>query len=298
MSGELERPEWGEFVVRKSDGSVRSPMEMSEIDSVVIFNCINCLLAVPLNLYVALVILLDSQLRNQPIYLIKLNTAVCNLLFILFSDVEEVAFYFWPNETLCHLFIAVFGLSNVFYLFNIFLSLVDQLVAIINPIWHNENVTPTFVIASFLILNSLLTLCLISLFVGSLIPLRCAYQLIQGEIVTAIWFILFFICVAMAIFILVNSEMDSTARESVVNLIPIFSINLPMLINTSSALICQNLYPGGGNATCGILFLIATYDNKVSSILALISPLTTVKLDQQFHRPSAKRLYNFLSTII
>ena len=72
--------EWGDNVMRNADKTIKDPMDKAESVYVFIFNIFNCLLALPLNVYVVLVILLTKRLRNQTQYSVQLNTmGVCDI---------------------------------------------------------------------------------------------------------------------------------------------------------------------------------------------------------------------------
>ena len=75
----LEHPEWGRSIVRDAEnGKIKSPMDKAKSGFIFIFDCFNCSVALPVNLYVALVILFTTHLRNDPKYVIQLNVVLCN----------------------------------------------------------------------------------------------------------------------------------------------------------------------------------------------------------------------------
>ena len=66
------------------------PLDSSESESVQtnddenddLFNIVIFVLAVPINLYLILIVLCSGQLRTQPKYLVKAVTAMCSLWFL------------------------------------------------------------------------------------------------------------------------------------------------------------------------------------------------------------------------
>ena len=100
--------DWGDKVMRNTDKSIKDPMEKAKNLYVFNFNIGYGSVALPLNLYVVLVILSDSKLRNDPKYVMKVKTALCSL-FIVLTDAEEAAYFFWRSEELCHSLIFTIG---------------------------------------------------------------------------------------------------------------------------------------------------------------------------------------------
>ena len=141
------------------------------------FDCFNLSLGIPLNVYVLLVILfLNKKLCKLPHYIIQLNAMLCNYLTLL-NDGIEAAYYFNPgNDQLCHSFVYTMSIAPNAFIFNVFLSVVNQLLTITKPQWHSTNVTPRRVVFWSLILNSFLIVLLDRVYVFGVEQVRCAYQ--------------------------------------------------------------------------------------------------------------------------
>ena len=140
---------------------------------VFLFNFFNCLLALPLNVYVTLIILLKKHLRTQSKYVIRLNAFLCNLLTLFFIG-QETVYYFLPSQELCHSYVSTLGISSIAFLFNVLLSLIKRSVAIAYPVWHHKHITPKVVVIWSLILNLLLAVALDWVYVFDVAPIRCA----------------------------------------------------------------------------------------------------------------------------
>jgi len=136
----LDRPEWGEEIVRNQNRSVMQPLEINEPLAWILG--IICLFVFPLNFEIIAKILYNKTMRLKSRYIVQLAVA-CSGLSILFDIALIVLHYFYgPNETVCHFFIAILmGISYNCFLLNYFLSLIDCFVAITLPLWRLVNVT-------------------------------------------------------------------------------------------------------------------------------------------------------------
>ena len=147
----LGHSEWGLSVMRNSNGSVTFPTVKAGNVYVFSLNITNCLLALLINFYVVVIILLSNELRKRRKYLMKISNASLCSLFTLLTDGFESSFYISPNQELCHASIFNLGWSNVFLMSNTLLALIDcccWLEMNIKPKFYAQNVTsPAFVVA-------------------------------------------------------------------------------------------------------------------------------------------------------
>jgi len=163
-------------------------------------------LGLPLNLYVAAVILLNSHLRNRPRYILQLNIVfICNLL-TLFTDAEEAVYYYLPSDELCQSFVFTFVFPYFLFNLNVFLSLLCRCIAIDKPLWHRANVSPRFVVVGSLIVNLVLVLALNWAYIGGVVPLRCAFSKHFTKGGTGLGVILFTLCVVFIIVVYVKTR--------------------------------------------------------------------------------------------
>jgi len=80
----LGHSEWGLSVMRNSNGSVTFPTEKAGNVYVFSLNITNCLLALLINFYVVVIILLSNELRKRRKYLMKIsNASLCSLFTLL-----------------------------------------------------------------------------------------------------------------------------------------------------------------------------------------------------------------------
>lgn len=192
-SATIENFEWGEEVVRNKDGTVKNPFEML---SVYLVSCLGalCWFGLPLNFEIVMRILYDKVLRQKPRYILQLSTTFSSLFTLFTNAVEIIHFVFGPSNSICRLFMLIIGWSYGTFLLNFLLSLIDCFVAITFPLWHRQKVTPRRVIFWLIALNSTLMMIMKWMFIGRVIPIRCAVQIIHAATVRLIVFILFILC--------------------------------------------------------------------------------------------------------
>lgn len=125
-------------VLREKNGSVKNPIEVDAFIFTV--DCICCLVGLPINILIAIKILLDERLYSKPRNVLLLDNILCNT-FTLFSASVETVYFYWPQESVCIVYSAIVGLSYVLFFLNLLLSLIDTYVVITNPFWHRRKVT-------------------------------------------------------------------------------------------------------------------------------------------------------------
>lgn len=125
-------------VLREKNGSVKVPIVVD--DFIFTVDCICCLIGLPINVLIAVKILLEERLYSKPRNILLLDNILCNI-FTLFTASVEMVYYFWPEESVCLVYSSVVGLSYVLFFLNLLLSLIDTYVVITNPFWHRRKVT-------------------------------------------------------------------------------------------------------------------------------------------------------------
>ena len=101
-------------------------------------------------------------------------------------------------------------------------------------------------------------------------------------------------------------ELKESARKFVTSLLPLFLLPLVAMITSLPACVCLELFPSAAdgessNNTCTFPILVASYDDKLFSLQALISPLMTIWKDTEIHAPLIdwlEKYVSFYSTII
>lgn len=229
-------------------------------------------------------------------------------------------YFLLPEEMICQMFISFFGLSYIFFFFNLLLSLIDRCVAITEPIYHRQNVTGLFVIFSSFILNLLLAFILNWFYIIGMAPLECEIQLNHSLTALAILILLFTLCVIFLVidYVITLDRLPHTSGPGVIQIvvdannsspmgvhvnlstaqrleleatksfllsvIPLLLLPLPIVIISLSTLACMYFNPVGD--TCAVLVLVANYDNKLISLHALIHPIVLMFKDSELINPS------------
>ena len=193
LSDPFEHPEWTD-VVRNKDGTVKNPLALTSI-YIVAFLSVLCWFGFPLNFEVISRIVYDKTLRIKPRYILQLGTTFSSFFTLFTNTVDIIHYIFGPNDFLCKIFIFTVGWSYGTFLFNFLLSLIDCFVAITFPLWHRRNVTPRLVIFWSIVLNLALMLAMKWMFIGLVVPLRCAIQLSHAFTVHLVLFLLVILCV-------------------------------------------------------------------------------------------------------
>lgn len=121
------------------DGSLRCPMHNDTYLAVaqIAFASVG----IPLNSFMAFVILRLKRLRSKPRNIFLLGIIISNLSTFLPASFELTNFYYPGNKVVCQSFVASIGIPQNFVLLSTFLSLVDRYVAIRHPLWHRLRVT-------------------------------------------------------------------------------------------------------------------------------------------------------------
>jgi hypothetical protein len=106
-------------------------------------------------------------------------------------------------------------------------------------------------------------------------------------------------------------EEKASARRFANGFILLFALTISTVLTSIPAVVCVQFYRPD-DVQCSALFSLATYDDKIVSLQALISPLLIIFRDQRlvnwlkrffchqlnYRRSFPKRLSNFLSTIV
>ena len=316
---------WVDYVLANEDNSIQNPLEKAADVNVIQFNIGYVSLALPINSYVAFIILSTPSLRNQFQYVIMLYDIVSNLFSIL-NDVEETVFYFWPSEELCQTYVSTIGLSHIILLYNTFLVLLDRLLAITQLQFYCRMLTPLVVNLFPFITTFLLVLLIDWVFLFGVAPIRCAYNPIHVSTLVGTGCVLFVVCCILFILIRIKTrpnpsvnephqeeELEQTkstieavadaldlleekkwTRKYVTAFIAILYIPYVITIITSlPSFICIQFYPAD-SSTCSPLVLMASYETKFSSLNTIISPWIVICSRPQFYSPLINCLKRFV----
>ena len=180
----------------KADGSLKLPIDINGILFVTHLVC--CLIGLPLNIIIAMVIVKMRRLRCKPRNIFMLGIFNSNFLSLTTAAIE-MAYFLSPNDDICIFYVSVVGLPYCIFFLNLLLALIDRYVAITRPLWYRDNVTVRGVLIVQLSLTALLSMGLKSVYIFQIVPLGCEIQLIHGKIVGLTLVTLFLSCVALQI---------------------------------------------------------------------------------------------------
>ena len=151
-------------------------------------------IGVPLNLFIAVVILTFKRLHKKPRNIVWLGVILSNLLTLLTVLIELLA-YHTQNNFLCLCYVSIMGVAYTCLLYNLFLALADRYAAIVYPLWHREKVTVQRVIVAQLVGFLILVFIIKFPFIWRLVPLHCGICLLHGKMIAATNLTLFALCI-------------------------------------------------------------------------------------------------------
>lgn len=150
---------------------------------------------VPLNLFIAVIIMAYKRLHNKPRNVLWLGVTFFNLLTLLTILIEFVA-YHTQNNVVCLVFVSVTGVAYTSILFNLLLALIDRYAAIVHPIWHRQNVTVRWVVIGQSMGFVLIVVVIKFPFIAQLAPPYCGYYPVHAKLIAVTNFSLFLSCIA------------------------------------------------------------------------------------------------------
>lgn len=183
---------------RFSNNPLSHPLDMNI--GTVIVHCICSLTGLPLNLRLAFGIILDKELYTKPRNIILLSRVLCNI-FTLIMAVDEIIYFFWPNNDVCRFFISVFELPYVLFFLNRLLALIERCVAVAYPIWYHERVTVQFTLSWLVVLNAALALAVNWIYITGVAPLLCEIQFSHAITLDVT---LLFLCISCIVFRMID----------------------------------------------------------------------------------------------
>ena len=171
------------------------PQKATEINAfLIITKVLSCFIGIPLNVFVAIIIIRLRRLHSKPRNIFLLGIIFSNLLTFV-PALIEVIYWVLPLDIVCQSYVAVSALPNTLLLWNMLLALIDRYVAIKYPIWHREKVTVRRVIYFLLFSSVFLGFLIKFVFIFGLIQLRCTVWTVHSKVVGLTMAILFVLCV-------------------------------------------------------------------------------------------------------
>ena len=183
--------------LNSTNGTNSNPLEMNVYNFS--FHCVCCLIGLPLNFYIVIRII-GQKLYEKPRNILLLAMVICNILTLLMS-IDDIVYFFYPNESLCRLFVTVIELPYILFFFNLLLSLIDRFVAMVKPMWHHQNVTVPLVIFWIVVLNAALALALNWVYISGMAELKCQIQTSHATTADSVLLVL---CVSCIVFTIVD----------------------------------------------------------------------------------------------
>ena len=163
-----------------------------------VFDCICCVIGLPLNCYMVAMILFKKRLKRRAKNIFQLALALSDIFTLCVALVRTV-YYLHPSEELCLIYISISGLAYILFFFNLLLSLVDRYVAMTRPIWHRNKVTVRFVILWLIVLNLVLCIAVKWVYISRMVPLRCKFRSSHSLSIQVIMAVELIACVAFHI---------------------------------------------------------------------------------------------------
>ena len=149
---------------------------------------------VPLNLFIAIIIMAFKRLHNKPRNVLWLGVTFFNLLTLLTILIELLA-YHTQNSVVCLIFVSITGVAYTSILFNLLLALIDRYTAIVHPIWHRQNVTVRWVITGQSVGFFLIVFVIKFPFIAQFAPPYCGYYPVHAKLIAVTNLLLFVSCI-------------------------------------------------------------------------------------------------------
>ncbi|XP_046447438.1 uncharacterized protein LOC124196407 [Daphnia pulex] len=137
-----------------------------------------CVIGIPLNVFIASVIVSMRRLRSKPRNILLLGLILSDLSAFV-PVLMEFAYLHFPSLELCRTYVAISGLPYILFLIHTLLALVDRYTAIAHPLWHFNQVTPVLIVRCQLVASLTASFVYKFPYVVQFLPLSCELQLLQ-----------------------------------------------------------------------------------------------------------------------
>ncbi|EFX80848.1 hypothetical protein DAPPUDRAFT_242840 [Daphnia pulex] len=145
---------------------------------IMIAHFICCVIGIPLNVFIASVIVSMRRLRSKPRNILLLGLILSDLSAFV-PVLMEFAYLHFPSLELCRTYVAISGLPYILFLINTLLALVDRYTAIAHPLWHFNQVTTVLIVRCQLVASLTASFVYKFPYVVQFLPLSCELQLLQ-----------------------------------------------------------------------------------------------------------------------
>ena len=243
-----------------------NPLNMDGTSAII--KGIFCSIGIPLNFSLAVTTLRFGRLYQTPHNIFLLAIVLSYLSFFIPPLMELIYWGLYPDESLCHSYVAVVTVPQGLSLVNKALALAEIYLAINHPLLHKRKMTPR--LACYLtVFGSILTVFLLRyVYIAQLGTLRCELLLFNLKMMAIVFNILFTSCIAMKIVIYRHTKVllrESRTLETTPNNGHLTTAS-QMLIHVSRKKIgklemeaTQNLLFGVTSLCCIALEIIATH---------------------------------------
>nr|CAH0102017.1 unnamed protein product [Daphnia galeata] len=188
-----------EEVVLTENGEIYKPIEIGITSVIVKIVC--CSIGIPLNISIAVTLIRLRRLHRKPRNFFLLAIILSYLSFFIVPIMELIYWGIYPDESLCHAYVAVIFVPQILLLINMFLALIDRYLAINHPLLHREKMTNRLA-CCLIVTCSILTVFLLKfIYIVGLDILRCEILLLHAKVASIFFIILFVSCMAMNIVI-------------------------------------------------------------------------------------------------
>ena len=180
------------------NGTILNPIHLNVV--VMTINLICSIIGIPINFFIACVIISMKRLRSKPRNISLLGLVLSNLSAFV-PGLLEFSYLLSPSDELCQLYVAIVGLPYVLFLTNMLLALGCRYSAIAHPLWHMKKVSVRLVVGCQLVASISISVIYKFAYVAQFVPLSCAVPLLQVRIIAVVLLILFSCCVVAQIIV-------------------------------------------------------------------------------------------------
>lgn len=185
-----------DWVVRNEYDQVASPIFLNIF--IVSFLFFFCLVGLPLNLFIAIRIVIMPHLNCIPLNILQLSLVLCNIFTLVVVTVELVYYYNPSSDEICKVYVSIVDLPYLTFFLNLLLTMIDRHVAITKPLWHREKISVRGVICWLVFLDISLALGVNWVHIGAGV-VRCEIQLTHSTTQAFTLLILLVACIALRV---------------------------------------------------------------------------------------------------
>ena len=191
---------------------------------------IYCFLCLPVNLYIAIVIISSPHLYQRPHNIFHLNLIFCNI-FNLLAIILETINLINPGNLLCDMIVFIDSLPSLLFYFNLFLALIDQYF-VITQTDYREMFTVYRIAICTPIFNLVMASILKWVFIGRWTPASCAFNIAHTATLCTFLFIIFVSCLILNIILERKQPEIEETRALIRNAAALLLLPIPLLVFT------------------------------------------------------------------